>query len=332
MASTRTEPESRPTSRKDVRWNGRAFALEIDAPRPLLGVPAATRDVTTPSRARINFLSTSEFDYIWPSNGVERVFERRFDDGRPMLTVDYAASVGYRIWAPQHGRHLVAEDGRTITSALPVKARWWWQRLLLAQVLPIAATLQGFELLHASAVAFDAGAVAITAEAGTGKTTLAAHLLDLGGELMADDVLALGVESDAVLAHPGVGLVNIDPVQREGLGPRAGRLLTQSPGRGEDSYVIAPIVPRPVPLAAVYFLDRRRDITKLRIVDAQSDPRRLLGSSFLSFLDGPARLLAHLEVCSRIAAGTPPFVIEAPVDVPASELASLVYAHGRERW
>lgn len=323
-------PVVAPTLRSS-HWRGRAFAVDVDSPRALVGVPRAPGH-ESPRRTRVEFLTTGEFDSVWQSRAAVRLFQLSFADGSPMMTVDHDATVGYRIWAPYHGRHLVAVDGQTILSAPPIRRGWWWQRLFLAQVLPLAATLQGLELMHASAVAFDDRAVAIPAASGSGKTSLAAHLLDLGGDLMTDDVLALEVVAGRVLAHPGVGLVNIDSTQREALGPRASGQLSDSLGGGQKRYAVAPVVDRPLPLAAVYFLHRARNITTPRIVEAGADPRSLLGSSFISYLESPARLLTHLEVCGRIAETIPSFVVEAPLEGSASELAQLLRAHGEEIW
>src|SRR4051812_24123356 len=138
------------------RWRGQAFALDLDSPMPLVGVPPAAGD-GFPRTAKLEFLTTDVFDSVWPSRSAVRLFQLSFVDGTPMMTVDHDFSAGYRIWAPYHGRHLVAIDGQTIFSARPIRRGWWWQRLFLAQVLPIAATLQGLELMHASAVAFGDG-------------------------------------------------------------------------------------------------------------------------------------------------------------------------------
>jgi hypothetical protein len=318
-------------SLKTPRWRGRALALDVDSPKPLVGIPAAPGDASA-RRTRVEFLTTDEFQSLWPASEAMRLFQLSFSDGKPMLTVDHVPTAGYRIWAPKHGRHLVSVDGQTICCAPPSRSGWWWQRLFLAQVLPIAATLQGLELMHASAVAFGDRAVAITAASGSGKTSLAAHLLDLDGELMADDVLALELVAGRVLAHPGVGLVNIDPAQREALGPRASNQLGNSLGGGEKVYAIAPVVDRPMSLAAVYFLHRTSQVTTLRIVEAETDPRTLLGSSFVSYVESPARLMTHLEVCGGIAETVPSFVVEAPLGGSAADLAQLVRAHGEEIW
>jgi hypothetical protein len=331
MTARLADPPVAPRSLSKTCWRGRAFALDVDSPKPLVGVPPAA-DQESPRRTRVEFLATDEFDSHWSSRNAVRLFQLSFVDGKPMMTVDHHATRGYRIWAPHHGRHLVAPDGQTIFSAPPTRRGWWWQRLFSAQVLPLAATLQGLELMHASAVAFGGRAVAITAGSGSGKTSLAAHLLDLEGDLVTDDVLALEVVAGRVLAHPGVGLVNIDPAEREALGPRAASQLGHSLGGGQKVYAVAPVVDRPLPLAAVYHLRRGRQFRTLRISEADALPRALLGSSFITYLESPARLVTHFEVFGRIAETIPSFVVEAPLVGSASELAQLVRSHGEGIW
>src|SRR5262245_59119023 len=220
----------------------------------------------------MHFASAAEVDELWGDDGA-RLFARHYTDGTPYLTVDEKDGVGFRIWASGHGSHVVSEGGRSILSAPPERDDWWWQRLVLAQVLPIAAAAQGVDVLHASAVSFGDAAVAITAEAGTGKTSLAAHLLDQGADLLADDVLALELKEAGVVAHPGVGLVNVDPAQRASLGPRAGGLLATVAGEGDKLYVVADVAARAKRLAAVYFLERSDDYAELRIT-REDDARK----------------------------------------------------------
>ena len=59
-------------------------------------------------------------------------------------------------------------------------------------VLPLALQALGQEVLHASAVAFEAGAVAFCAESGTGKSTVAYSLARRGHPPCADDAVAIG--------------------------------------------------------------------------------------------------------------------------------------------
>src|ERR1035441_1963395 len=64
----------------------------------------------------------------------------------------------------------------------PAEPSWW--RVVLDSVLFTVALLQGYEALHASAVATRDGVIAITAAAGGGKSTLLAELLLRGLGLM----------------------------------------------------------------------------------------------------------------------------------------------------
>ena len=327
---TAAQPDAAALDAPDASaWRGQAFALAVSAPHPLIGVPP--RDAAAcVGHTCMRFASAPEVDELWGDDGT-RLFARHYTDGTPYLTVDEKDSVGFRIWASGHGRHLVSEGGRSILSAPPDGDGWWWQRLVLAQVLPIAAAAQGIEVLHASAVAFDDAAVAITAAAGTGKTSLAAHLLDHGADLLADDVLALEVDGAEIVAHPGVGLVNIDPTQRANLGPRAADLLAAVAGEGEKLYVLADVATRPQRLAAVYFLERSAEHRSVQITKAD-DARALLGTSFLPYLQSPAYLVRHLDLCSRIAEADACFAIQAPAGLSAAELARAVRAHGEETW
>jgi hypothetical protein len=277
-------------------------------------------------RVAIEFVGPDEIDAAWGASKARRLFARHFTSGRPYLTVDYDESRGYRIWASRHGRHLVSENGARVMSAPPRRAGWWWQRLMLAQVLPIAASLQGIDVLHASAVVVDGKAAAITAEPGTGKTTLAVHLVDRGAELLADDVVALEVVGAEILAHPGVSLLNLDPAQLVQLGPRARQRLATDVGKGDKLYLLAELADAPSPLAAIYFL--RRDSTRSElVVERQSDARTLLGTSFVPYLDQPHYLFTHLDVCSRIVETVPLFTIAAPTSMSAADLAAAVASH-----
>ena len=182
---------------------GHAFGIEIAAQFPLPLASGAPGD----GRDRAVALEQVEADALerrWQPRLANTVLERRLRDGRLVMSVQQIPDVGYRVYAPRVGRHLVSPDGRRILSALPALKPWRWQRLLFAQVLPLAATLQGFELLHASAVELDGRTIAFVAPPGTGKTSVAAHLVAGGALLLTDDVLAFESRDDGVIGYPGV--------------------------------------------------------------------------------------------------------------------------------
>jgi hypothetical protein len=110
-------------------------------------------------------------------------------------------------------------------------------------VLPLALQALGQEVLHASAVAVEAGAVAFCAESGTGKSTVAYALARRGHPSCADDAVAIG------LGRRGPELIPL---------PFALRLRSASAAYyGEDAQPLE--VQHPVarrPLAAICVLQR----------------------------------------------------------------------------
>jgi hypothetical protein len=76
---------------------------------------------------------------------------------------------------------------------------------LLGWVTALVCYQRSSLVLHASAVAFGDQIVAFAGKSGEGKSTIAAHCVEAGGRLMADDLIrvSVGIERDA-LAYPGL--------------------------------------------------------------------------------------------------------------------------------
>jgi hypothetical protein len=76
---------------------------------------------------------------------------------------------------------------------------------LLGSAMGMVCHQRGMLALHASAVAFGGNVVAFVGHQGVGKSTLAAHCVEAGGRLVADDVLVVSFdERGRALAHPGL--------------------------------------------------------------------------------------------------------------------------------
>ncbi len=84
---------------------------------------------------------------------------------------------------------------------------------LLGMVLATWLERRGTPTLHASCVVIDDAAVAFLGTKGGGKTTLATAFVTAGHPLLTDDLLALTVRNDAVLAQPGYPLLRLWPDQ-----------------------------------------------------------------------------------------------------------------------
>ena len=242
------------------------------------------------------------------------------------MSVDRSSDGSFRIWAPRHGVYVVEPDGSSIAGAPPSGPVWRWERLVLAQALPLAAALQGLELLHASAIALDGRAYAITGPSSTGKTSTAFHALRLGGKLVTDDVLALEVRNGVPTAFPGSTVARVDPEQMRAMPVERRRELGEVVARGEKHHLAVAGARRPLPLGAVYHLVRPvATVRRISITaDDPPDPLSILGNAFLTYLRSPGRLRLQLDVCAAIIERVPLRRVEVPAGAEADEVAQAV--------
>lgn len=308
---------------------GYAFGLEIRGTFPIPGL-----GVTGPAPLRRTVCgsgSAADLDRAWDGDGSVSAVELRYPDGRLFLSIRSHPERGYRIWAPHHGRHLVASDGQTIESALPQNNVLGWQRLFFAQTLPLAAALQGLELLHASAVGLAGAAVAFTAPSGTGKSSLAAHLVAAGATFLTDDVVALEARDGVVEAYPGPSRTSVASHELRAMTRHGRARLGRRVGAADGKVLLEPDVGSGShQLALLYRVGRSRryDRAAAREHDPP-EPVPILGSSFLSYLQTPQRLRNQLAVCDRIVATVRTFDLELPASVSARDAAAFVLEHSR---
>jgi hypothetical protein len=291
-------------------WSATAFGLAVRGPLRLESLVAERAGdgpsvCLTPARR-------ADLDARWRAARPRALLTRRVAGGGTGLTVAHDAEAGYRVWAPRHGAWLVSPDGRTITGSPPAGPRWRWERLVLAQALPLAAVLQGMEVLHASAVALAGRGIALLGPSGAGKTTLAAHLVVGGARLVTDDVLAVTATAGAVLGHRGGAIARIDAAALRSMTAGERVALGTVEARGAKWHVRPPTGPRRVALGALYVLDLAPDRASVTIAPVDPvDPGLLLGSAFLPYLDPPDRLRRQLDVVAALGAAVPLFAVRA---------------------
>jgi hypothetical protein len=302
-------------------WSLHAFGIEMRSDLPLVGATSTVAESAPPAVE----ITRLEGEVPGPEDG-KPLLERLHADGSLGMRVTRLAGGNYWIEAPGHGRFKVADDGSVVWYDRLAQARWRWHRPLCAQALPLAATLQGFELLHASAVRLHGHAVAFVAQSGGGKTSLALALLARGAPLVTDDVLALEATGGSVVAHPGVAMANIAAEQLGLLGEPVRAELGEAMGASDKVHVeVSNICRAPLPLGAVFFLTRSQAVDRLTVELAEPpDPRDLLAATFMPHIVAPSRLVTQLATCAEIAASVPLFRLTAPVGLSASQLASAV--------
>jgi hypothetical protein len=309
-------------------WTGSAFGLELACARPIPGIVAHASSPEVSRRTSIDFVEGRGLDRTWSPGEAMSLLERRHADGRMMMTIDSHPTHGYRIYAPGYGLHLVSHDGRDIRSAVGDLEQWRWQRLMFAQALPLAATLQGLALFHASGAEIGGRAFGFIASSGTGKTSLAVHLAAQGvGGLLTDDVLALDPVGEAVIAHPGPRFVSVDDRELQTLAPEEQARVGRFVGRSDKSHLEPPAAPTAAPLRALYFLHRARDESTVSIARTDGDARRLIASRFIWYLQTPRHHADHLDAAAHLAHNVETFMILVPAGGSASSLAKAVAEH-----
>jgi hypothetical protein len=302
-----------------------AFGIDIDSTFQAPGLPAGSARLP---RTRLELATEEAIAARWQSDGAERLDHESFSDARsrPDRTIDRSRNGDYLLYARHFGTALVSPRGDHVICAPPAVAAWRWQRFLVGRVLPWAALLRGRELLHASAIRIGDRAVAIVADTGHGKTSLAARLLLRGGGFITDDVLALSDGGDGILAHPGPAIVALRPAEREALEPAERRRLGRVLGRSGKTYVAVERESGPVPLGALYFLQGPARGGGYRF-EPGIDPRRLLGSTFIASVDSERRLVSLLDLCARLEAAVPIWRVPVDYSQGAGQLAEAIWHH-----
>jgi hypothetical protein len=307
------------------------LALEVDPEIEVPGITdgaaisvehlAVTRVMLCPAELRRRWLPVEQ----------ESELVRELRDGeRTLLSVRHVGAVGYLMHAPGFARLLVTPDGAEVLCD-PEPENAEWGALVSAQGLPLAATLRGFEVLHASgAVLLDgplAGrALLFAGEEGAGKSSLAAALLRRGARLLSDDAVALAPRGQSLLVHPGAALMQLRDAEHERLSADEHALL----GRGRRALgkwrLTPPLaVAAAAPLGALFMLERSDDGPPLQRIE-HVDPIALLASTFNLSVRSPERLVRHLDLVHALAGSGCVYRLRVQKGIDATRLAEIVDA------
>ena len=171
-------------------------------------------------------------------------------------------------WQATHGKFLLRcgqragrfliENGELITlQRNPSAEEELLCSLLSTSVIAVLLHQRGYLVLHANVVITPHGAIAISGESGTGKSTTQAALLARGCKMLTDDVTVLCLnESGVVVALPGIPKMNLC----EDTAVMFGHNIAELPRNPLLCIkVIAPVAPldmftEVVPIKAIYYL------------------------------------------------------------------------------
>jgi hypothetical protein len=307
------------------------LSLIVDVPPPGAWEARPFREPGLPS-LQIRSVTAQAIEHSW--SGLRAIGWEAVIDGAPFI-VERGIEGDHRFvhgaqpdqsGVPSDGTravHHLCADASVLQCAPSDSAEPSWWRVVLDSVLFTVALLQGYEALHAGAVATPEGVIAVTAAAGGGKSTLLTELLGRGLALMADDVLVLESRgTETPLAHPAPPLMTV-PATRI---PMLGEVdpLETICSLDEERWIAVPVYPEPLPLKALVVLDRRPGSqTSLEKIE---DPLAPLMGSLMSFPRSPERQQTRFELASALSSTTTLWRLTADLDTPADILADTLLA------
>lgn len=211
----------------------------------------------------------------------------------------------------------VSADGQAVTGFHgPDLKRGTLDHLLLNQIRPLALSLQGKNMFHASAVELAGQAVAFAGRSGQGKSTLAASFARHGHGFLTDDGLELSDTPEGHQAHPSHSSLRLWPDSLGQLLP-ADAELADPIQHSTKSRVLAdarlPHVDKPLPLKAIYVLERE-DVAEVSITEMKPAEALigLVNHSFLLNIDDRAATARHFERVTDLARSLPIFRLDYP--------------------
>ncbi len=198
--------------------------------------------------------------------------------------------------------------GRPLVEATPES----FHTYLFGQALSFALLRQGIEPLHATVVVIGGEAVAFLADAGGGKSTLAAAFLQAGFPLLTDDLLVVRRQGEKFFAYPGPARLKLFPEIARVV------LVHAADGVPLNSGTPKLILPlregqwhrRPAPLRGFYVLDgaqgaRSAQRIRIRKLSPSRGMLELLRGTFNAVITEPERLRQQFQQTAEIARTIP---------------------------
>ena len=182
----------------------------------------------------------------------------------------------------------------------------------LGPVMGFVLRRRGVTPLHASSVCFGDAAVALSGEAGAGKSTTAAALALRGAPAICEDIAALAEERGIFLVHPGYPRVCLWPDAVEKLLGTRDALPNLTPTWDKKYLALdgerAQFAKRLMPLCAIYLLGERTvDARAPRIeeISGREALLELVQNTYMNALLTKEQRAAEFELLSRLVNRVP---------------------------
>jgi hypothetical protein len=245
------------------------------------------------------------------------IHPQRAANGEPFLLV-FPTCHGYRLHFPGLAEFSLEGDA-ALAAPQPGASAGHIEAAFLSIVIALWLEQRGLRCLHAAAVAYHGQALALLAESGQGKSSLAAACLAAGATLLSDDIVPV---NERFWAHPGYPRLGLWPGQAAALGLPPQAPLAEAAG----DKLRLPLAKetfhnRPLPLAGLFLLQRLdppADLPgpRLERVSGQEALIALVRYSFLPRLSAALGLQrARLASLARLAVSVPVYRLVYPSGV-----------------
>jgi hypothetical protein len=189
----------------------------------------------------------------------------------------------------------------------------------------------GTPLLHGAGVALDGGAIGLLGDSGQGKSTLAGALLNAGGRLLSEDLLAFTRRGPDLAVEPGHDRISLLPDARDALGFAKADDASVQPRIGTAKcWIGAAAAAEPAAIRRLYILvppdpaapDGRAERLS-RSAAAPAIVRHLYGAPWIR----PVRE-TDLAFCGSLAAEVPVFTLSRPASLGRAEACATMLRDG----
>lgn len=286
-----------------------AFGLTLKSNLPIPGLPAIESSAVSPE-IQIHLGST-------PGEGTNEIENLFFSSpdldefGKPNLEIRKAEKNGLV--------HLVYWDGVEFWLDALGREIWaiWPSPLsiddaatyLLGPVFGLLLRLRGVVCLHASAVVMEGQAIAFVGTAGAGKSTTAAALAQLGWKILADDIVALREEDQAVLALPSFPYLSLWPRSVDMLYGSCEALPRFTPHWEKRRLALdgaaAGFASAAAPLRTIYLLGERSDVARTEEITAQEALVALVANTYATVVVEGEKRAREFDLLGRIVSKVP---------------------------
>jgi hypothetical protein len=212
---------------------------------------------------------------------------------------------------------IVSPDGRSVACLVLERATVEsFQAYLLGHVLSYALVKQGYEPLHATAVAIEGAAVAFLGASGQGKSTLAAAFLQAGHRILTDDLLLVRDVGGVLCGWPGPPRIKLFPHVAERFLPKQ---ISAKPMNPDTTKLMIPLerhqrLEGPVPIQSFCVLEDCEQDAGIRLssLSGTESVIQLLASTFNTRVVTSERLRRQFLVTREWLTRTPVWRLQYP--------------------